>query len=240
MIPSRAFHRHTLINSIESTPLDASHGRILGKEFRTRQCRQFSLLEDGRLVSRRRPSAPWRSALGEVVFNTSLTGYQEIFTDPSYAGQIVILTNPQIGNYGTSPSDAESSRPYIEGLGRAGILARQLELAFHRGCRRVPRAQRRARHRRHRYPRRRPPPPAPTGVMRGVISTDISDTAALVAKARAHKKMDGTDLASQVTTQAELRVDLRRAPATRPATSCCRSPMPPPPPSSTSSLTTSA
>jgi len=40
---------------------------------------------------------------GEVVFNTSLTGYQEIFTDPSYAGQIVVLTNPQIGNYGTNP-----------------------------------------------------------------------------------------------------------------------------------------
>jgi carbamoyl-phosphate synthase small subunit len=51
-----------------------------------------------------------------VVFNTSLTGYQEIFTDPSYAGQIVVLTNPHIGNYGTTPSDAESARPYIEGL----------------------------------------------------------------------------------------------------------------------------
>src|ERR1700709_1516125 len=53
---------------------------------------------------------------GEVVFNTSLTGYQEIFTDPSYAGQIVVLTNPHIGNYGTTPHDAEASRPYIEGL----------------------------------------------------------------------------------------------------------------------------
>ena len=53
---------------------------------------------------------------GEVVFNTSLTGYQEIFTDPSYAGQIVVLTNPHIGNYGTTPSDAEASKPYIEGL----------------------------------------------------------------------------------------------------------------------------
>ncbi len=55
-------------------------------------------------------------AAGEVVFNTSLTGYQEIFTDPSYAGQIVVLTNPHIGNYGTTPSDAESARPFIEGL----------------------------------------------------------------------------------------------------------------------------
>src|SRR5262250_1661340 len=53
---------------------------------------------------------------GEVVFNTSITGYQEIFTDPSYAGQIVILTNPEIGNYGTNPEDSESTRPSIEGL----------------------------------------------------------------------------------------------------------------------------
>lgn len=52
---------------------------------------------------------------GEVVFNTSLTGYQEIFTDPSYAGQIVVLTNPQIGNYGTNPEDSQS-KPWIEGL----------------------------------------------------------------------------------------------------------------------------
>ena len=53
---------------------------------------------------------------GEVVFNTSLTGYQEIFTDPSYAGQIVLLTNPEVGNYGTNPDDNEATRPYIEGL----------------------------------------------------------------------------------------------------------------------------
>jgi len=56
------------------------------------------------------------SVSGEVVFNTALTGYQEVFTDPSYSGQIVILTNPQIGNYGTSRDDNESARPYIEGL----------------------------------------------------------------------------------------------------------------------------
>jgi len=49
-------------------------------------------------------------------FNTSITGYQEIFTDPSYAGQIVVLTNPEIGNYGTNPEDNEATRPYIEGL----------------------------------------------------------------------------------------------------------------------------
>lgn len=53
---------------------------------------------------------------GEVVFNTSLTGYQEVFTDPSYTGQIVVLTNPQIGNYGTSPADNEGNKAFIEGL----------------------------------------------------------------------------------------------------------------------------
>src|SRR5207244_4920657 len=53
---------------------------------------------------------------GEVVFNTALTGYQEVFTDPSYAGQIVVLTNPQIGNYGANHNDDEAAKPYIEGL----------------------------------------------------------------------------------------------------------------------------
>ncbi len=53
---------------------------------------------------------------GEVVFNTSISGYQEIFTDPSYSGQIVVLTNPQIGNYGSNAGDQESVRPFIEGL----------------------------------------------------------------------------------------------------------------------------
>ncbi len=53
---------------------------------------------------------------GEVVFNTSISGYQEIFTDPSYSGQIVVLTNPQIGNYGANLGDQESVKPFIEGL----------------------------------------------------------------------------------------------------------------------------
>ena len=53
---------------------------------------------------------------GEVVFNTSLSGYQEIFTDPSYAGQIVTMTCPMIGNYGVNPEDLESSRPQVAGV----------------------------------------------------------------------------------------------------------------------------
>src|SRR6476619_6351029 len=53
---------------------------------------------------------------GEIVFNTSMTGYQEILTDPSYAGQIVTMTYPLIGNYGVNTEDAESRRPWAEGF----------------------------------------------------------------------------------------------------------------------------
>jgi len=71
-------------------------------------------LEDGRIFAV--TAMGTRRMRGEVVFNTSLTGYQESLPDPSYAGQIVVLTNPQIGNYGTNRADNESARPYIEGL----------------------------------------------------------------------------------------------------------------------------
>ncbi|HWR97844.1 MAG TPA: carbamoyl-phosphate synthase domain-containing protein, partial [Candidatus Methanoperedens sp.] len=53
---------------------------------------------------------------GEVVFNTAMSGYQEITTDPSYCGQIVAMTYPLIGNYGANPEDVESGRPWVEGL----------------------------------------------------------------------------------------------------------------------------
>ena len=72
-------------------------------------------LEDGRIFRGHGYGHPGECQ-GEVVFNTSLTGYQEIATDPSYAGQIVVLTNPQIGNYGTNHADNEAAKPYIEGL----------------------------------------------------------------------------------------------------------------------------
>ena len=72
-------------------------------------------LEDGRIFRGKGYGAKGE-CYGEVVFNTSITGYQEIFTDPSYAGQIVVLTNPEIGNYGTNSDDNEATRPYIEGL----------------------------------------------------------------------------------------------------------------------------
>ena len=72
-------------------------------------------LEDGTVFEGKSFGAP-KDSLGEVVFNTSITGYQEIFTDPSYAGQIVVLTYPEIGNYGANGYDQEAGKPYIEGL----------------------------------------------------------------------------------------------------------------------------
>ena len=72
-------------------------------------------LEDGTVFEGISFGAPVERT-GEVVFNTAITGYQEVFTDPSYSGQIVILTYPQIGNYGANERDNESTKPYIEGL----------------------------------------------------------------------------------------------------------------------------
>ncbi len=72
-------------------------------------------LEDGR-VFRGRSWAAEGESTGEMVFNTSMTGYQEVLTDPSYAGQIVCMTYPLIGNYGVNSEDEESSRPWVEGF----------------------------------------------------------------------------------------------------------------------------
>ena len=72
-------------------------------------------LEDGTIFEGTSFGAPTQR-VGEVVFNTAITGYQEIFTDPSYCGQIIVLTNPQIGNYGANGYDNEAGSPHIEGL----------------------------------------------------------------------------------------------------------------------------
>src|SRR5688500_8483676 len=72
-------------------------------------------LEDGR-VWRGRGFGARKEVVGEVVFNTSMTGYQEILTDPSYCGQIVTMTYPLIGNYGVNSEDAESRRVFAEAL----------------------------------------------------------------------------------------------------------------------------
>ena len=79
------------------------------------------VLEDGTVFAGRAFGGD-REVRGEVVFNTSMTGYQEILTDPSYAEQIVVMASPQMGNVGVNAVDAESERPHA-----VGMAVRQLE-----------------------------------------------------------------------------------------------------------------
>jgi carbamoyl-phosphate synthase small subunit len=155
-------------------------------------------LEDGTWFQGVSAGAPGETT-GEVVFNTSMTGYQEILTDPSYAGQIVTMTAPQIGNYGVAGADTESSKPQVAGfvmrdaspvssnwravgtlrdyLVRHNIVAigdvdtRALTKALRSG-----------------------------GVMRGIIATGSVDPAVLVERARKVPHMEGSDLVKEVTT----------------------------------------
>ena len=157
-------------------------------------------LEDGK-VFRGKGYGAKGECYGEVVFNTSITGYQEIFTDPSYAGQIVVLTNPQIGNYGTNLADNEANKPYIEGLvtrefspissnWRSQQVADEYLERFQVPV--ISEIDTRALVRHLRT----------YGVMRGVISSIETNTDALIEKARSIRKMDGTDLAKVVSTKA--------------------------------------
>src|SRR5579863_5788887 len=156
-------------------------------------------LEDGRIFRGEGYGHPGECQ-GEVVFNTSLTGYQEIATDPSYAGQIVVLTNPQIGNYGTNQADNEAARPYIEGL----IVREFSAISSNWRSEQVT----------DEYMERYSVPVLAEidtralvrhlrthGVMRGVISTKAADANELVQRARKIRKMDGTDLAKVVSTK---------------------------------------
>jgi len=136
---------------------------------------------------------------GEVVFNTSMTGYQEILTDPSYAGQVVTMTAPQIGNYGVAGADTESSKPQVAGFvmrdaspvssnWRATGTLRDYLVRHHivaigdvdtRALTKVLRS---------------------SGVMRGIIATGSVDPAVLVERARRVPLMAGSDLVKDVTT----------------------------------------
>src|SRR5580693_8424344 len=162
-------------------------------------------LEDGRIFRGHAYGHPGECQ-GEVVFNTSLTGYQEIATDPSYAGQIVVLTNPQIGNYGTNHADNEASRPFIEGL----IVREFSPISSNWRSEQVT----------DEYMERYKVPVLAEidtralvrhlrthGVMRGVISTAETNVETLVAKARSIPKMDGTDLARVVSTKTAYEFD---------------------------------
>ena len=136
---------------------------------------------------------------GEVVFNTSMTGYQEILTDPSYAGQIVTMTAPQIGNYGVAGADTESDKPQVAGFVmrdaspvssnwrstgtlRDYLVRHNIVAIGDVDTRALTKALR------------------SSGVMRGVIATGSSDPAELVERARRIPLMEGSDLVKDVTT----------------------------------------
>jgi carbamoyl-phosphate synthase small subunit len=154
-------------------------------------------LEDGLVLWGRSFTGPGESA-GEVVFNTAMTGYQEVLTDPSYKGQIVTMTYPLVGNYGVNPADLESRGVQVEGFivkeyhpypsnWRAqGNLADYLKAAGKLG---VEGLDTRAITKRLRE----------VGAMRGIISTQDLDPASLVRRARELPSMEGQDLVPLVT-----------------------------------------
>jgi carbamoyl-phosphate synthase small subunit len=139
-------------------------------------------------------------AVAEVVFTTNMTGYQEVFTDPSYRGQIVVMTAPQIGNYGVNAEDPESSAPQI-----AGVVVRELSESYSNwratgglgawlAASQVPIIQDVDTRRLTRHLRS-------VGVMRGVIGAGIEPDEASGAALDACPSMEGLDLASRVSTR---------------------------------------
>jgi carbamoyl-phosphate synthase small subunit len=154
-------------------------------------------LENGLYYEGEAAGAPGEGG-GEVVFNTAMTGYQEVLTDPSYAGQIVCMTAPEIGNYGVAPDDQESRGAQVAGfiirdespiarnwraegtirdyLMRNGVVA--ISDVDTRALTRVLRS---------------------AGVMRGIIATGEVDPSALVARAQGLARMEGADLVLGVT-----------------------------------------
>ncbi len=162
-------------------------------------------LEDG-VVYEGRSFGHAGETTGEVVFNTALSGYQEVLTDPSYAGQIVTMTYPHIGNYGVNVDDVESADTQV-----AGFVVREAsttasswrssgelhEYLDDHGVVGITEVDTRAltRHLRDH------------GAKRGVISALVTDPAALVAKARASRSMIGLDLAREVTCAEAYHVD---------------------------------
>jgi len=158
------------------------------------------VLADGSVFRGRAFGADGERA-GEVVFNTAMTGYQEIATDPSYAGQIVCMTYPHIGNTGVNAADAEAARPWIEGM-----IVRELapvasnfrseeslsDWYARTGVVGIEGIDTRRLTRRLRV----------DGAIGGVLSSVDLDEESLLAKARALPSMAGQDLAARVTCEA--------------------------------------
>jgi len=158
----------------------------------------FLLLEDGALFRGSLLGAD-TPTVAEVVFTTNMTGYQEVFTDPSYRGQIVVMTAPMIGNYGINTSDPESAQPQV-----AGVVVRELSRSYSNwraegdllswlDAARVPALEGVDTRRLTRHLRT-------IGSMRGVVALGTEPTREALAALGACPPMEGLDLASVVTT----------------------------------------
>jgi carbamoyl-phosphate synthase small subunit len=168
-------------------------------------------LEDG-IVFEGRSFGHQGETTGEVVFNTALCGYQEVLTDPSYAGQIVTMTYPHIGNYGVNREDVESAHPQVAGFvvreastrasswRASGELHRYLDEAGVVGISEIDTRALTRHLRTH-------------GAQRGVVSTHTGDREALLAQARASRSMVGLDLAIEVTCDEPYRLAALAVPA---------------------------
>jgi len=186
----------------KAMPKDKSAGRDNQRE-RSQGVRAILGLEDGR-VFRGASLGATGETFGEVIFNTSMTGYQEIFTDPSYRGQLVTLTYPHIGNVGVNSEDYESLKPHL-----AGVIVREYcpypsnwraerdlqSFLLEHGIIGIQGIDTRAltRHIRDR------------GAMTGVISTMDLDPESVVRKAQQAPKLVGRDLVKEVTREASSR-----------------------------------
>lgn len=157
----------------------------------------YLVLEDG-LIFEGEGFGAETEVFGEVVFNTSLTGYQEILTDPSYKGQIVVMTNPHIGNYGINAEDEESRQPWVE-----GFVVRELSPIV---------SNYRSQESLHAYLKRHNLAGIEGidtrklvkhlrthGAKKGVISTKEKDPKKLVQKAKESRSIVGVDLVREVT-----------------------------------------
>lgn len=167
----------------------------------------YLLLEDGRRFDGRTLGSRGET-LGEVVFNTSMTGYQEILTDPSYAGQLVVMTYPLIGNYGVTAEDQESERPRVSGFvvreasehhsswRASGSLQDYLEEAGVVGITEID-TRALTRHIRS------------EGAMRGGIASSDVPEEELLERVRSHPRMEGLDLACGVSTEESYELEPR-------------------------------
>src|SRR5437763_1765217 len=153
-------------------------------------------LEDGTVYTGRAFGAPGET-FGEVVFNTSMTGYQEVLTDPSYKGQIVTMTYPLIGNYGINRDDEESGHPQVQGFIVRELARHPSNFRSHgslddyliaNGIPGIEGIDTRALVRRLRV----------RGAMMGVVSSADLDDASLVHKARSGPNIVGRDLVREV------------------------------------------